>query len=377
MRLFLVPSLIALVAFLSIDWFITRRLWKGNMRHGRMLAKGNIALTVILVMMMAVVFLWHPGEKAAAVNAMSWRAFMIAIGLIIAVPKYLWCCFYSLSCIKRLRDDVKTLLRWTGAGLAAASVVALLMGKFVTPFRHEVKTVDIDFESLPTAFDGYRIVHFSDAHLGSFLGDTTFVSQAVDAINALNPDAVCFTGDLVSLSAEEAKPFESVLKRIHARDGVYTILGNHDYAMYLPELSPAEKKADLDELCRIQQDAGWKILDNSSATITRGDQHIAIVGTSNYATRPPYPNYCNYTKSINGLGNEFKIYLQHNPQEWRREIVGKDIPLMLAGHTHAMQCVFHLFGTAWSPASFIYDEWGGLYSEGDNVLYVNTGQVGS
>ncbi|MBR1445908.1 MAG: metallophosphoesterase, partial [Alloprevotella sp.] len=68
------------------------------------------------------------------------------------------------------------------------------------------------------------------------------------------------------------------------------------------------------------------------------------------------------------------IYLQHDPSFWRRALLKqhRPVPLMLAGHTHAMQ--LRLFG--WSPAAWFYPEWGGLYAEGQSRLFVSTG-IGS
>ena len=372
MRIFVVPFVLAFILLLVIDYVIMRKLWKTRRHYGRALAIANGTISIGLLVAIAIVFLSSCPTKADVVTRTVVSARLVLAFLIVSVPKFLWGLFHSLGAIKRLPLGFRKTLKWTGNTLAVISVALMLYGTFFTPYKVNVNEAECEFASLPQAFDGYRIAQFSDAHLGTFNGDTTFVSQCVDAINAQKPDAICFTGDLVSMTVEEARPYVSVLKRLHARDGVFTILGNHDYAMYMKDLSDSEKAADVQELCTLQRSLGWNMLNNSSSIVKRGNDSIAIVGTDNYG-KPPYPNDFDYAKASQGLNGIFKVHLQHNPQAWRPELLGKDAPLTLSGHTHAMQCCINIFGWRWSPASFIYDEWGGLYREGDQMLYVNTG----
>lgn len=372
MRIFVVPFVLAFILLLVIDYVIMRKLWKTGRVHGRVLAVTNGVVSLGLLVAIIVTFLSSCPTKADVVARSVVSARLVLAFLIVSVPKFLWGLFYGLGSIKRMRHDLSTLFKWTGNAQAAVSPLIMLYGTFFTPYKVDVTEVECEFAALPQAFDGYRIAQFSDAHLGTFNGDTAFVSQFVDAINAQKPDAICFTGDLVSMTVEEARPYVPVLKRLHARDGVFTILGNHDYAMYMKDLSDSEKAADVQELCALQRSLGWTMLNNSASVIKHGSDSIAIVGTDNYG-KPPYPNDFDYKKASQGLDGVFKVHLQHNPQAWRPELLGKDAPLTLSGHTHAMQFCINLFGYRWSPASFIYDEWGGTYQEGDQVLYVNTG----
>ena len=85
---------------------------------------------------------------------------------------------------------------------------------------------------LPEALDGLRIVQISDAHLGSFLEDFEPVKRGLDMINALEPDLLCFTGDLVNDHSDEAEPWIPIFRGLQAKYGKFSILGNHDYADY-------------------------------------------------------------------------------------------------------------------------------------------------
>lgn len=373
MRLHWIPFAIVIVLSFVLDAVILRKAWKSGNRTGRVLGVLNALASVSAFAAVVFAFASMPTAKPGFVAHMALSARVLLAYFVINVPKWLWGIFYGLGSIKWMRDDVATILKAAGAAFAAVVLVSMLYGSFVTPYRPDVTEVTLEYESLPQGFDGYRIVHISDAHLGTFGGDTAFVSQCVDAINALKPDAVCFTGDLVSMTAEEAKPFKAVLARLHARDGVYSILGNHDYAEYMRFFTDEQKAQDVNELCDLQRSVGWTLLDNGASVVRRGNDSIAIVGTANYGDYP-FPVYGDYGKATQGLDGVFKVHLQHNPYMWRKALVGKaDAPLTLSGHTHAMQCVINLFGNRWSPSSWRYPEWGGLYTEAGQYLYVNTG----
>lgn len=372
MRIFWLPFVVFILLGFVLDWIIGRRLKKSGFRWWRVLDVINRSLSVAAVVMLVMALWSQPQDKAQFAAHMATTAGYLVFFLIVNVPKYLWGIFYGLGSIKWLNNTVKTSLKCLGALVAIVTLFTMLWGSIVTPYKACVTRVELNYSNLPAQFDGYRIVHISDAHLGCF-GDSVFVSQCVDSINALKPDVVCFTGDLVSMTVEEAKPFVNVLKRIKARDGVYSILGNHDYAQYMRMLTPEQQEADVKELCDLQRSLGWTLLDNSAAIIRRGNDSIAIVGTANYGD-PPFPVYGDYAQATVGLDGVFKVHMQHNPYMWRKALVGKaDAPLTLSGHTHAMQFVVSLFGKRWSPSVWRYPEWGGLYQDGNQALYVNTG----
>lgn len=373
MRLHWIPFLAVIILGFVIDAVVMRRAYRS---HNRMCKCLGVLNSVVSVLALAGVIgsLSHAaGTKQEFVGHMATSARWLLFYFVVNVPKWLWGIFYGIGSIRGMSENVSFILKRAGAAFAVVSLVSMLYGTFVTPYSLQVNEVSLAFKSLPAGFDGYRIVHISDAHLGTYGGDTAFVSQCVDAINALNPDVVCFTGDLVSMTAEEAKPFGPVLARLRARDGVYSILGNHDYAEYMRILTDEQKKQDVEELCRLQCAAGWTMLHNGNAVIKHGNDSIAVVGTENYGDFP-FPVYGDYGKASAGLDGVFKVHLQHNPYMWRKALVGKaDAPLTLSGHTHAMQFVVNLMGNRWSPSSWRYNEWGGLYAEGNQMLYVNTG----
>ena len=252
---------------------------------------------------------------------------------------------------------------------SVVSFIYVVFGAVAGKENFQVREVIFSSSDLPDSFDGYRILQISDLHTGSWTGNSEALLKAMELCNGLNPDLAVFTGDLVNNFADEVKEFMPVLSQLRAKDGVYSILGNHDYAMYTHWSSEAEYKANMDSLISQEGQMGWHMLNNDHTIIRRGNDSIALVGVEN-SGNPPFPNKGNLPKAMQGTEGMFKVLLSHDPTHWRREVLPEtDIQLMLAGHTHDMQ--ISLFG--FSPSRFIYPEHNGLYLEKRRGLYVNIG----
>lgn len=234
-----------------------------------------------------------------------------------------------------------------------------------------VRHVEYSSPQLPKAFDGYRIVHISDFHIGTYDDSRKHILQkAVDSINAQKADMVVFTGDLQNREPHELYPYASLLSSIKAKDGVYSVMGNHDYADYI-KADDIKRAANLRETQRMERSFGWHLLLNDHATITRDSSHIIIAGMENDGNGKHFPQKGDIKKTLNGVSDhDFIIMLEHDPTSWRRKILPQsNAQLTLSGHTHATQ--FKLFG--WSLASMIYTEWGGMYYDNERAINVSTG----
>lgn len=246
--------------------------------------------------------------------------------------------------------------------------ILIALGAFIGRNRFEVTEVELTFKDLPEEFDGYRIVHISDIHASSFIGREEKLAEAVQTINALEPDLIAFTGDLITLSPDEFKTLTGSLGRLNAKDGVISILGNHDYSMY-SQASEEQKQEHLKTLIAKEKELGWGLLLNEHAIIHRGQDSIAVIGVENTSPSKHFPSKGDLPKASEGTEGMFRILLSHDPMHWDDEIVGQDYPLTLSGHTHAMQ--LSIFG--WSPSSLMFEQYRGLYTRGDQHLYVNIG----
>lgn len=302
------------------------------------------------------------------------RSHLIGIYLLvymaITIPKSLFCLCMLLGRFFRIFSRrMESVLFYTGLTVGFLSMAMVIYGA-TEGWRHfQVTQVTFASKDLPPAFDGYRIVQFSDLHIGTIAGYPKEVKRIVDILNEQKADLVVFTGDLVNHKANELDKVETILSGIHAKDGVYSILGNHDYSTYIHWETPEAQKANLDDLKQRQAQMGWKLLNNEHVIIKRDSSAIALVGVENDG-EPPFPQLGDLPKALKGTDGLFKVLLSHDPTHWRREVLPKsDIQLMLAGHTHAMQFMIGHY----TPAAWFYPENRGMYLENGRGLYVNIG----
>lgn len=232
----------------------------------------------------------------------------------------------------------------------------------------KIKKVEIAFENLPAEFEGYRIVHISDIHCRSFKDREKHLQKAADKINSLDPDMIAFTGDLITLSPDELDGLKPALGSLTAKDGVFSVLGNHDYSIY-SDASHQERQKHMDDLIASEKSLGWDLLPDENRIIRRGSGSIAVIGVQNTSPSKHFPSKGDLKKASKGTDGLFRIVLSHDPMHWESEIVGQDYPLTLSGHTHAMQ----LSILGWSPSSLMFDQNRGLYRIGNQAIYVNPG----
>ena len=265
-------------------------------------------------------------------------------------------------------------LSWAGM-IAGGGLFGSLMYGFENKYRYQVRRHQLAFENLPPSFKGFKIVHISDIHSGSF-NDKQAVIKGVEKIAKEKPDIILFTGDLVNDMADEMKNYMDVFNQLEAPHGVFSTLGNHDYGDYARWNSAEEKKANLERLKKIHGDLGWRLLMNEFVELKKGDEKIALIGIENWGAKANFPKYGDLKKAYSGTENyPFKILMSHDPSHWDAQ-VRPDYPaidLMLAGHTHGMQFGIEIPGFRWSPVQYIYKQWAGLYEEAHQKLYVNRG----
>ena len=271
---------------------------------------------------------------------------------------------------------------WIALAVSCIVILLFVYGFFFGWRRIVVRNATCESALLPKSFDGYRILQLSDLHIGTFRSNPGFIRKLVKLVNSQDADLIVFTGDLVNVRADEVRPFMSELSKMTQKDGVLSIMGNHDYCEYGQDHSESYEKRNQNILHYLEGKMGWRLLDNEHVTIGRLRQtggeniseSIAIIGVENIS-KPPFPEYGDLQKAVGDLpAGMFKVLLSHDPSHWRRGVLHKtDIALTLSGHTHAGQLKIGRF----SPSKWAYNEWGGKYVEGDSMLYVSTGVGGT
>lgn len=363
------------VLLLLPAWAVDRRFLRPRIRRWL-----RILLWVPNVLLLAGLgFLaWNEAYTAAADL---WKARLLAATLTLCVPEALFALFLVPSLVRRRRGRVSILER---LGQVFACVVGFAMF-YACVFgwrQSEVVQQEFTLHDLPASYDGYRIVQLSDLHVGTLHSHPAVLEQLVRDVNALEPDIVCFTGDLVNYRPDELEEFSHILSGFKARDGVLSIMGNHDYLCYFRWPSPLDSVRAIAQLQDAERAMGWRLLLNENYVVRRGEAQDSLVFVGLENDGPPrFPAEADYGRAMQGISDSAcRIVLQHDPTYWRREMLKKPRPaaLQLSGHTHAMQ--LRLFG--WSPSSWFYPEWGGIYTDGvpdkgsgtpPSTLYVNQG----
>lgn len=267
-----------------------------------------------------------------------------------------------------------TFLTRTGQVLAGLTFVSFLYGVTKGKFAFRVLNHNVNFADLPEAFNGFRVVQISDAHLGSFMDNFDKVSKGIEMINDLNPDLILFTGDLVNVDASEAEPWIPLFSKLEAKYGKFSILGNHDYADYgnMTDEQIAQSRKRIRE---IHGEMGFRLLLNENEILDREGDQLAIVGVENWGKG--FRQSGDLKKAMQGVENvPSRILLSHDPTHWEEQVMGKeDIQLTLSGHTHGMQMGIEIpaIGLKFSPSRLRYRRWGGLYTEKGQHLHVNRG----
>lgn len=270
--------------------------------------------------------------------------------------------FFQLSGIENLKT-----IGWVLSGML---FLGILVGIFYGRWNWKIHRIQLSFPHFPEELNALKIVQISDIHVGSFFNNHAKVNKAIDMINSLEADFVFFTGDLVNNTASEMDGWEPVFSRIAAKKGKYSILGNHDYGDYVRWEEDHLKVDNLKRLIDKHREIGFTPLLNESVQL---ENDIWLLGVENWG-KAPFRQSGKLTHTLAEVPDAaFKILLSHDPSHFDLEVLETNIDLTLSGHTHGMQFGIERFGIKWSPVSFRYKKWAGLYQEGKQFLYVNRG----
>lgn len=258
--------------------------------------------------------------------------------------------------------------------LASIPASALFFGMLRGKYNYKVIKHQLSFNRLPKDFNGFKIVHISDFHCGSF-DNKEKLTYGIDLINKQKPDIILFTGDMVNNIADEILPWKSLISSLNAPYGKYAVLGNHDYGDYNSWNSDEEKIENFKKLITLQNEMGFKLLNNTSEIININQSTIDLIGVENWGSG--FKQKGNLDLALaNTKANDFKILMSHDPTHWKEKVLThkQHIDLTLSGHTHGMQFGIEIPGIIkWSPAKYRYKHWAGIYQEFNQIINVNRG----
>ncbi|TAE21974.1 MAG: metallophosphoesterase [Candidatus Kapaibacterium sp.] len=258
---------------------------------------------------------------------------------------------------------------------AALPFSAFIYGMVRGAYNYTVHKVSVNLPNLPKEFNGFKIVHISDIHIGSFQNSAP-LEKAFALINAQKPDIIFFTGDLVNNRADEAAPHIETLKKLRAEYGVFSTIGNHDYGDYVKWDSTEAKRENFEQLQQVHTKAGWTLLMNEHRVLERGAAKLAVIGIENWGAAMNFPKRGDLKRAASGTeSTPVRLLLSHDPSHWDAQVRKEfgDIDVTFSGHTHGAQFGIEIPGFRWSPVQYFYKQWAGLYRDGTQYLYVNRG----
>ncbi len=276
-----------------------------------------------------------------------------------------------------LRNKWVLITGWLTGGFL---LILMVLGMIWWNYDFQIRKETLILPELPKSFDGLKIVQISDLHLGSWSSHAK-LEEAVRIVNELNPDLIFFTGDIANYSTDDVLPFKTILSHLISRLGVFTVLGNHDYGDYIAWPSAEAKDKNLKDLFVFYHKLGWKLLLNEHYILKVNNDSIAILGVQNWGKTKRFPKLGDVGKAQHGYKNmAVQLLLTHDPSNWEYIVSCeyRNIDISFSGHTHGFQLGIECCGLRWSPAQYLYDQWGGLYSKPvpgshPQYLYVNRG----
>ena len=241
----------------------------------------------------------------------------------------------------------------------------LTYSTLVEPYRLDVEEVDLPIANLPPRFEGMKIVQMSDFHINSYTTGED-LARAVEQINRLNPDLVLLTGDFVDWEARYADEATAPFRQIQAREGVYSVIGNHDYY-----------SGDIAHVKQAIQRNGLGLLVNQHTVLRRGADSLTLVGlddprhTRGSGVRLS-PESINPDKALSGSNpNVPRVLMVHNPVIVPWLAKNHELDVVLCGHTHGGQFqVPILTDTLVRNAEYFVR---GRYDLGKTQVYINRG----
>ncbi|QTE24378.1 metallophosphoesterase [Polaribacter cellanae] len=259
-------------------------------------------------------------------------------------------------------------------GLAAIPFASFIYGIIYGKYNYKVLKYSLTFKDLPEAFDGFTITQISDIHSGSFTNKEK-IKYGVDLINKQKSDIMLFTGDIVNNKADEMDNWIDVFDKLEAKEGKFSILGNHDYGDYMDWENPQDKIDNFQQVKDIHKKIGFDLLLDEHRYLEKDGQKIALLGVENWGKG--FNQAGDLKRTSSGVNKEdFKILMSHDPSHWEYKV--KQDPfnyhLTLSGHTHGLQMGIEIPGwLKWSPSKYVYKQWAGLYQEAGRYINVNRG----
>jgi predicted MPP superfamily phosphohydrolase len=359
-RIVVFVGLATLVLF-GLHYYIYARL-------ARYLALGageQRTLKIALGLMFALLWLAMPFSRLLRLSAIKpvlyasyiWLGVLVLFAVVLFASDVARLVMSSADRLRELPDPSRRVFFERLLGVGSLGMTGLLSGYALWQGlrRVAVKPVQISLTRLPAELEGFRIVQLTDLHVGPTI-DGVWLRDVVSKVNALNPDVVAITGDLVDGSVEKLRQQVAPLGDLKAAHGVFFVTGNHEYYSGADEW--------IAELTRL----GVRVLRNERVTVSRGAASIDIAGIDDHHSASFPGHGPDLPRALAGRpADRPVVLLAHQPIAVHQAAEHK-VDLQLSGHTHG--------GQIWPWGLFVRLQQpyiAGVHREGDTTLYVSCG----
>ena len=286
---------------------------------------------------------------------------------LVDIPFYVqWCaCLFTIipAVIASIAIPVSDLVRGMPVALPAGFYMwTYAMGLLVCGYGilirrrwFRVRELDVEVFGLDPSFDGYRIAHLSDLHIGTNT-PKSWGERWTRAANGRNVDLAVVTGDMVSSGSDYHEDIAEVVGGLRARDGVFVTMGNHDYF------------GEGEPLVSMLLARGVKVLRNEGVVLARTGKPLYLAGIDDtWTRRDDLDRALDQRPAV-----ATTILLAHDPERFR-QAAARDVALTLSGHTHGGQIAFPFLSRWISLSHLTHHFHEGFYRAGRAALYVHPG----
>jgi predicted MPP superfamily phosphohydrolase len=327
------PFLLIVTAIVAlVHYYLYARLVRAPELGASFQRGGGIAITLLALMTPVGIFLARslprPFSTVVGVIVYGWFGLAVLLLFTLLATELVRVGVHAFDAVTDapLDDERRTFI---SRAIALGSVVVAgtlgIVGAAAALGAVDVRKVRISLARLPKSLAGYRVVQLSDLHIGPTLGGA-WLANVVARVNALEPDVIVITGDLVDGSLESLRDQVAPLGDLRAKNGIFFVTGNHEYYSGVDDW--------LAELDRLK----IKVLRNERVEVGRGDDTFDLAGVDDWSAKNFGNGHgANLTRALAGRDSSRElVLLAHQPKQIV-EAAAHGVGLQLSGHTHGGQ----------------------------------------